>query len=259
MRPRCSDALFLTTVVAVITATALGQLNIPVAAGNDKGTPAVGQNPLAGQSAVGGDTLGGVNELLKGLGLSNLDLDSLLRIDWKNDKEVLNLGGDQGKAKIELLAKQKGKPNATDEEKAQMVKDEYAKSPKGKAVLKAKQDEEENRLNFFYAYGMQSVGDIVKTRWVLIFDNAITAVKYFSQVKKTYAEYYKGNRHKCKEDPAPQIFIFPHGVGPDALEKTKEFTNFAGKIFISSIDDKAQLPIIPHQDVFGYLPSRWSP
>ncbi|KAL6228896.1 hypothetical protein BDW75DRAFT_235588 [Aspergillus navahoensis] len=264
MRILCSDVLLVTMVLCAKAAMAqdLGG-GLPVG-GGDGGDPlgtvqGVLGGATGGGSPIGGDTLGGVNDLLKQLGLANLDLDSLLHLDWKNSKDVLNLGGEQGKAKIELLAKQKGKPNATDEEKAQMVKEEFTKSPKGKAVFKAKQDKEDGRLNFFYAYGMQSVGDIVKTKWVLIFDNASTANRYFGLVKKTYAEYYKGNRHKCKEDPAPQIFIFPHGVGPDGLEKTREFTDFAGKIFITSIDEKAQLPVIPHQDAFGYLPSRWSP
>ncbi|KAI9372275.1 hypothetical protein BJX61DRAFT_542825 [Aspergillus egyptiacus] len=232
------------------------------------------QNPAGGGggsaipdtgSLLGGDKLstvtgaaGGLNGLLNGLGLNNLDLSTLLDIDWQNDKDLLNIGGQHKQSKLNVLSQ---KPNATDEEKAAMMREEVAKNPQGKALLKAKEDEKNGRLNFFYCYGMQSEGDVVRVRWVMLFDNAFTAIRYFQLVQKSYKEYYERNRNKCKEYPTPQMFIFPHGVGPDQLEKTKEFTEYTGKVFVTAVDAKGgvPVPVIPHQDVFGFLPSRWSP
>ncbi|EAW13668.1 uncharacterized protein ACLA_043880 [Aspergillus clavatus NRRL 1] len=216
-------------------------------------------SPVSSLAPSTDDPLKTVGGLLESLGLNNLDLSSLVDIDWKNNEQVLNLGGPEGKGKINLLASKKlGRDNATDDEKREVVKDAYYSTDQGKAQKKAENDQKNGRLNFFYAYGMQSEGDIVRPKWVMMFDNGFTAHRYFKLVQKSYQEYYKNNRHKCNEHPTPQIFIFPHGVGPDKLENVEAYTNFTGKVFFSPVDEKI-MPVIPHQDLFGHLPSRFSP
>ncbi|KAL3472398.1 hypothetical protein BJX99DRAFT_262385 [Aspergillus californicus] len=211
----------------------------------------------------------GLDKILNGLGLNGLDLRRVLDVDWDNDDQLLNLLGDGDKGKLKVLtAAKKGKKeeDVTDEEMAEEMRDSMSKSDSGKEREKAKQDEKQGRSNFFYAYGMQSVGDVVQPKWVMLFNSALTANQYFGNVQSAYKSYYKNNRHGCYERtisvpvshrPSRQLFIFPHGVGPAELEKTKEFSQFTGKVFyFPATGTPAQLPAIPHQDWLGYLPAR---
>ncbi|KAL5338244.1 hypothetical protein BJX70DRAFT_398958 [Aspergillus crustosus] len=241
--------LLSTSVVGQIPSDALNKVNPSQATGGE------------GTKGGGGltETLG-LDKTLNGLGLNGLDLRRVLDIDWDNNDQLLNLLGDEDKGKLKVATaakKGKKKEDVTDEEMAEEMRESMAKSDSGKEREKAKQDEKQGRSNFFYAYGMQSVGDVVQPKWVLLFDSAFTANQYFGKIQNAYKAYYKNNRHGCSERPSRQIFIYPHGVGPAELEKTKEFTQFTGKVFYSpATGPGVQLSAIPHQDWLGNLPAR---
>lgn len=91
-----------------------------------------------------------------------------------------------------LVSKDKSR-NATDKEKANYIRD----SDSAKEIKQARDDYKKGKLNFFYAYGMQAVKDVVQPKWVLVFDNAFTATGYFGLVQDTYKDYYDRNRNKC--------------------------------------------------------------
>ncbi|KAF4268968.1 hypothetical protein KXV81_002023 [Aspergillus fumigatus] len=230
--------------VSLAPVAALGQL--PYVGGGGGSLPDVGG---AADLAKPGQVTGQLNGLLEGQGLNSLDLSQVLTIDWDNDKELLNLLGTEGQGKINVLASKDKSRNATDEEKANYIRD----SDSAKEIKQARDDYKKGKLNFFYAYGMQAVKDVVQPKWVLVFDNAFTATGYFGLVQDTYKDYYDRNRNKCSPRPSPQVFIYPHGVGPAELEGTKKFDKFTGKVFFQPIASAVQLPVIPHQDVYGYL------
>ncbi|KAL4874915.1 hypothetical protein BJY04DRAFT_224522 [Aspergillus karnatakaensis] len=203
--------------------------------------------PLPG---VGGQ--GGLTDTVKGLGI-----DQILNLDLDNQKKLVGVGGQQGEAKIDVLAAKRAKENgSTPEEEKQKIKDNQKNDNATKQ--KAEEDLVAGRLNIFYAYGMQSIGQNVRPRWVLVFENAFTAHAYFSQVMQDYKEYYQKSRENAKDPrPHPQIFIFPHGVGPDGLERVKKYKDYANKLFINPVDEKAmQLPVLPVQDKYGYVMHR---
>ncbi|KAJ5822412.1 hypothetical protein N7447_004752 [Penicillium robsamsonii] len=198
-------------------------------------------------SGVGGK--GGLGETVQGLGI-----DQILNLDLDNQKKLVGVGGQQGEAKIDVLAARRAKENnSTVEEEKQKIKDNQKNDKNTKQ--KAEEDLIAGRLNVFYAYGMQSVGQKVRPKWVLVFENAFTAHAYFGQVMQDYQEYYKKSRENSKDPrPHPQIFIFPHGVGPEELERVNKYKDYANKFFFNLVDEKAmQLPVIPVQDKYGYV------
>ncbi|KAJ5375818.1 hypothetical protein N7517_007824 [Penicillium concentricum] len=212
---------------------------------------------LAGGAAGGGlgNTVpgvggkGGLGETVQGLGI-----DQILNLDLDNQKKLVGVGGQQGEAKIDVLAARRAKENnSTVEDEKQKIKDNQKNDKNTKQ--KAEEDLIAGRLNVFYAYGMQSIGQKVRPKWVLVFENAFTAHAYFGQVMQDYQEYYKKSRENSK-DPRPhaQIFIFPHGVGPEELERVNKYKDYANKLFFNLIDEKTmQLPVIPVQDKYGYV------
>ncbi|GLI78665.1 hypothetical protein PoHVEF18_006985 [Penicillium ochrochloron] len=210
--------------------------------------PAV-DNVKGGTAVPGVDGKGGLGETVQGLGI-----DQILNLDLDNQKKLVGVGGQQGEAKIDVLAARRAKENnSTAEEEKQKIKDNQMNDKKIKQ--KAEEDLIAGRLNAFYAYGMQSVGQSVRPKWVLVFENAFTAHAYFGQVMQDYQEYYKKSRENSKDPrPHPQIFIFPHGVGPDGLERVKKYKDYANKLFFNPVDEKSmQLPVIPVQDKYGYV------
>ncbi|KAJ5376688.1 hypothetical protein N7509_013574 [Penicillium cosmopolitanum] len=213
-------------------------LDLPAAGGGGL------DKPLPG---VGG--AGGLGETVQGLGI-----DQILNLDLDNQKKIVGVGGQQGEAKIDVLAAKRAKENnSTAEEEKQKIKENQKNEKNTKQ--KAEEDLVAGRLNSFYAYGMQSVGQNVRPKWVLVFENAFTAHAYFGQVMQDYQEYYKKSRENSKDPrPHPQIFIFPHGVGPDGLERVKRYKDYANKLFFNPVDEKSmQLPVIPVQDKYGYV------
>ncbi|KAJ5510960.1 hypothetical protein PEX1_084280 [Penicillium expansum] len=220
-------------------------LDVPPAGGLGSGLAGgAGDKPLPG---VGGN--GGLGETVQGLGI-----DQILNLDLDNQKKLVGVGGQQGEAKIDVLAAKRAKENnSTAEEEKQKIKDNQKNDKDTKR--KAEEDLIAGRLNAFYAYGMQSVGQNVRPKWVLVFENAFTAHAYFGQVMQDYQEYYKKSRENSKDPrPHPQIFIFPHGVGPDGLERVKKYKDYANKLFFNPVDEKTmQLPVIPVQDKYGYV------
>ncbi|KAJ5980319.1 hypothetical protein N7481_007617 [Penicillium waksmanii] len=202
-----------------------------------------------GKPLPGAGGAGGLGETVQGLGI-----DQILNLDLDNQKKLVGVGGQQGEAKIDVLAAKRAKENnSTAEEEKQKIKDNQKNEKNTKQ--KAEEDLVAGRLNSFYAYGMQSIGQNVRPKWVLVFENAFTAHAYFGQVMQDYQEYYKKSRESSKDPrPHPQIFIFPHGVGPDGLERVKKYKDYANKLFFNPVDEKnMQLPVIPVQDKYGYV------
>lgn len=114
------------------------------------------------------------------------------------EQKLVGIGGQQGEAKIDVLAARRAKENnSTAEEEKQKIKDNQKNDKKIKQ--KAEEDLIAGRLNAFYAYGMQSVGQSVRPKWVLVFENAFTAHAYFGQVMQDYQEYYKKSRENSKD------------------------------------------------------------
>ncbi|OGE55056.1 hypothetical protein PENARI_c005G03691 [Penicillium arizonense] len=223
------------------------------------------QGPLGGNPAgavtdalgggAGGDLLGqltGAGGLLGGLRFT--DLSNILNIDWKNNKQLLGLGGKQDDAKITLLAQKKAKEKGTTPEaEKENIKKEMLQDAQ-EAHEKAEKDRIMGRLNAFHAYGMQSVEQVVRPKWTMLFDNAFTADEYFRQVITDYAAYYNQSRQGCVPRPHPQIFIFPHGVGPANLEPVRNYGNYTGKLFFNPVNEASmQLPALPIQDKYGYV------
>ncbi|KAJ6178616.1 hypothetical protein N7519_009077 [Penicillium mononematosum] len=206
-------------------------------------------------SGTGGDLLGqltGPGGLLGGLRFT--DLSNILNIDWKNNKQLLGLGGKQEDAKITLLAQKRAKEKGTKpEDEKENIKKEMLQDAQ-EAHEKAEKDRIMGRLNAFHAYGMQSVEQVVRPKWTILFDNAFTADEYFRQVITDYATYYNKSRQGCVARPHPQIFIFPHGVGPANLEPVRNYGNYTGKLFFNPVNEASmQLPALPIQDKYGYV------
>jgi hypothetical protein len=104
-----------------------------------------------------------------------------------------------------LAAKRAKENNSTAEEERQKIQDNQKNEKNTKQ--KAEEDFATGRLNAFYAYGMQSVGQTVRTKWVLIFEHAYTAHAYFGQVMQDYQEYYKKSRENCKDPRMPRLSV----------------------------------------------------
>jgi hypothetical protein len=114
------------------------------------------------------------------------------------EQKLVGVGGQQGEAKIDVLAAKRAKENnSTAEEEKQKIKDNQKNEKNTKQ--KAEEDLVAGRLNSFYAYGMQSVGQNVRPKWVLVFENAFTAHAYFGQVMQDYQEYYKKSRENSND------------------------------------------------------------
>lgn len=122
-------------------------------------------------------------------------------------KKLVGVGGQQGEAKIDVLAAKRAKENnSTAEEEKQKIKDNQKNDKDTKR--KAEEDLIAGRLNAFYAYGMQSVGQNVRPKWVLVFENAFTAHAYFGQVMQDYQEYYKKSRENSKDPRMQSLLTF---------------------------------------------------
>jgi hypothetical protein len=127
-------------------------------------------------------------------------------------QQLLGLGGKQDDAKITLLAQKKAKEKGTTPEaEKENIKKEMLQDAQ-EAHEKAEKDRIMGRLNAFHAYGMQSVEQVVRPKWTMLFDNAFTADEYFRQVITDYAAYYNQSRQGCVPRKLAFSNFVPHSI-----------------------------------------------
>ncbi|TID18238.1 hypothetical protein E6O75_ATG06314 [Venturia nashicola] len=179
-------------------------------------------------------------------------LGNLADVDTAKDKDLLNVGGEQGKGNINLLTKDKEKKpapanNTNASNNTGKTNNTNASNGDGGGNSSGEQDESKSHSKtcppsngIFYAYAAQ-VG--TGKKYLLTFPNAKVANEYFDKV----AEVHKGDAYRESD----QFLTLGPNISIESATKGVAFNQFQGRMFVQEVDGSQ--PIIPPQNKKGYI------
>ncbi|QDS76109.1 hypothetical protein FKW77_006481 [Venturia effusa] len=173
-------------------------------------------------------------------------LGNIADVDLAKGKDLLNVGGEQGKGNINLLTKDPEKKpttatntNATNGSGKGDSSDSSGAGPQQDGSKKhSKTCPPSNGI--FYAYASQ-VG--TGKKYLLTFSNAKVANEYFEKV----AEVHKGDAYRESD----QFLTLGPNLSIESATKGVAFNQFQGRMFVQEIDGTQ--PVIPPQNRKGYI------